>query len=189
MSDSLYWEFRQVLAELEMLPHGTITNYHSSGGGEADTREPTGESSPPHLLWKREWEIAERRGDKNRLHEVHRLATADLDSYRRSTGTGLQAGAVETELEFEDRIIRIGKGWTVEQVAIHCRCTPTFVRRARLKGGVKVDDGTEPEGFELGDSPAEKVRKLDKNGLSERGIEMATGLPKSRIRRLLGKAA
>lgn len=42
---TVYAEFCQVLAELEMLSHGTVTNYAASGGGTgADTRDPTGES-------------------------------------------------------------------------------------------------------------------------------------------------
>lgn len=182
----MYAEVRQVLAELELLSHGTVTNYSSTGGGSGpDTKDPTGESHPPHLRWRSEWEHAT---DDAHREYVLQAARADLRSYRKRDLT-LASAPVESEVELEARIVREGKGWTVAETARHCLCTPTLVRRARLKAGVNAHTGVPPEGTELPDDPAQKVRELDENGMSERQIEMVTGIPKTRIRRLLGKAA
>ena len=191
-------EMRSILARMEMLAHGGVTNYQPTGAGSgADTKPPTGESRPPHEHWRRRWDLAVERDEETELREsapittqrrrVIEKARSDLDSYLKRT-EGLVVG--ETEQELEARIVREGEGWSVEQVAQHCRCTVTFARKARLKGGVSVATGKRPDGLKIDSSDqAERARGYAENGYTERGIAMLTGLSKSTIRRVLGRAA
>jgi hypothetical protein len=195
-------QMRSILAQLELLAHGTITNYSPTGGGHsADTKPPTGESRPPHLHWRERWERAVRDDEEwtidrelvnceeiiKHRKDVIEKAQADLDSYRKRT-EGVVVG--ETEEELEARIVREGEGWSVEQVAQHCRCTVTFARKARLKAGVSVATGKRPDGLKVDSSDQSmRVREYAANGYTERGIALLTGLSKSTIRRLVGKAA
>lgn len=191
-------QMRSILAQLEMVAHGTVTNYSPTGTGNgADTKPPTGELRPPHEHWKRRWDLAVERDEETELRgattiikhrkDVIEKAQADLDSYRKRT-EGVVVG--ETEQELEARVVREGEGWSVEQVAQHCRCTVTFARKARLKAGVSVETGKRPDGFSI-DSPdqVERVRQYAANGYTERQMAMLTKLSKSTIRRVLGRAA
>lgn len=194
-------EMRSILARMELLAHGSITNYSPTGvGGSADTKPPTGESRPPHEHWARRWERAvwddeewtierELVGEEIVKHrkDVIEKAQADLDSYLKRT-EGLVVG--ETEQELKRRVVKEGEGWTVEQTAAHCRCTATFVRRARLQEGVSVETGKRPDGFSVDSTDElERARQYAANGLTERQIAMLTDLSKSTIRRVLGRAA
>lgn len=191
-------QMRSILAQLEMLPHGTITNYSPTGGGHgADTKLPTGELRPPHEHWRRRWDLAVERDEETEQREsapvttqrkrVIEKAQADLASYRKRT-EGLVVG--ETEQELKRRVVKEGDGWTVEQTAAHCRCTATFVRRARLQEGVSVESGKRPDGLSIDSTDElERARQYAANGLTERQIAMLTDLSKSTIRRVLGRAA
>ena len=191
-------QMRQILARMELLPHGSITNYSPTGvGGSADTKPPTGELRPPHEHWKRRWLLAVERDEETEQREATTITThrsdviekaqADLDSYLKRT-EGLVVG--ETEEQLEARIVREGDGWSVGEVAQHCRCTPTFIRKARLKAGVSIETGKQPDGLRA-DSVDQiaHARELARNGLTERQIAFFTGASKSTIRRVLGKAA
>jgi hypothetical protein len=179
-------EFRQTLAELEMLSHGRTQSYAAATApGESEGYgRPPGSEFPPHIVWRSEWMKAK---DDHRRYEVMRLATEELASYRRSSRT--VTVVEETEEELEERVVKTGKGWTVEETARHCRCTPTFVRRARLKAGVNAVTGAQPKDKPQTDDPRERARQLAGEGYTERQIVMLTGLAKTTIRRLLGRAA
>jgi hypothetical protein len=182
---SLPIEFRQVLAELEMLSHGRTQSYAAATAvGESDGYgRPPGEEFPPHLMWRDQWVKAT---DDHRRYEVIRLAGEELATLRK----GRKVKVVEeTELEMEGRVVLKGKGWTVEETARECRCTATFVRRARLKAGVNAKTGEDPPGSPAAVDQRERARQLASQGHTERQIGMLTGLPKTTIRRLLGRAA
>src|SRR4051812_33563359 len=52
-------ELRQVLAELELLSHGTTQGWNKSGrSSERDTRPAGGDSCPPHESFRIDWECA-----------------------------------------------------------------------------------------------------------------------------------
>jgi len=194
-------EMRSILARMELLAHGSITNYSPTGvGGSADAKPPTGESRPPHEHWARRWERAvwddeewtierELVGEEVVKHRknVIEKAQEDLDSYRKRT-EGLVVG--ETEEELEARIVREGEGWSVEQVAQHCRCTVTFARKARLKAGKSVTTGKAPKDVPLdaGDE-IQRVRRLKEEGYTERGIRMILKIGGGKLQRLLREAA
>ena len=192
-------QIRSILAQMEMLAHGTITNYSPTGGGGVpDSKPPTGDGKPPHEHWRKRWE----RAVYDDLEEEHREATtitrhrqrviekaqADLDGYRKRA-EGKIIG--ETEGELEARIVREGEGWTVEQVAQHCRCTPTFARKARLKAGRSVVTGKAPKDMAIDrdDDLRSRALKLKREGVSGRGIRLILGIGGSKLDQLLREAA
>lgn len=177
---------RQVLAELETLSQGTCANW-SPTGRSSDSKggnRPPGDAHPPHVYWREQWDRAVGSYDQEK---VIRSARAELESWRKRPEVTVQ---LETEDELADRIVKEGKGSPVDEIAQHCRCTPTFVRKARLKAGVSLVTGIAPKGVTVEtQDQREQVRELAENGLSERQIGMFTGLGKGTIRRVLGRAA
>ena len=103
--------------------------------------------------------------------------------------TRTQEPLPESMADLEVRVIRDGEGWTVEETAIHFRCTPTFVRRARLKAGANAKTGARGKDAPALETSHEHCERLDEEGMSERQIALATKLSKSTVRRLLGRAA
>lgn len=184
-------EMAEILLAMEMLAGGSITNYSPTGaGGVADSKPPAGvrfdstSDLPMHAYWRAKYERAV---GNYRREQVYRAARAELEAFRKRPKITV---IMETEEELEARIVKEGQGWTVEQVAIHCRCTTTFARKARLKGGVSVTTGNAPASVRIEtDDQRERARKLGEDGMTERQIVMLTGLPKSTIRRVLGRAA
>lgn len=203
----LYRQFRQILAELELLSNVSAASYESNGHSIPHSTPPPGvrldggSRQPPHEYWRERWGRAVRDDEEWTIERelvnceeivkhrksVIKEAQADLDSYRKRT-----EGAVvgETERDLEARIVREGEGWSVEQVAQHCRCTVTFARKARLKAGVSTQTGKAPDGVSIDmEDQRQKAREYAENGYTERQIAMLTKLSKSSVRRALGKAA
>lgn len=185
-------EMRSILARMEMLAHGGVTNYQPTGAGSgADTKPPTGESKPPHEHWKRRWDLAVERDEETEQREAAPITTqrkrviekaqADLDSYRKRT-EGVVVG--ETEEELERRIIVKGKGWSVSDVAQYFRCTPKFVRKARKKAGVDQQDGT---GIVVEmvtrDERAERAKAMRARNMPLRAIAMHLGCDVATVHR------
>jgi hypothetical protein len=185
-------QMRSILAQLEMLSHGAITNYSPTGTGNgADTKPPTGELRPPHEHWARRWTLAVEHDEETELREAtaitsHRenvidKAHADLDSYRKRM-EGVVVG--ETEEELETRIIRTGKGWSVNDVAQYCRCNPKFVRKVRRKAGVDEQNGT---GIVMEmvarDERVERAKAMRERGMPLRAIAMHLGCDVATVHR------
>jgi hypothetical protein len=171
---------RQVLAELELISHGSTQSWNSAGGGkdsEDSTTAPPGEMHPPHLEYLHLWDQAV---DDQARALIRKEAEALLESIR---GHGIDRSRVVGEsLEQEDaRILAEGKDFPVEEVARRFHCTPTRVRRVRL--------AAEQEAFEAAraaeaDAAAE-ARRMEANGLTQRQIALTMDRPRRTIRRWL----
>lgn len=160
---------RQVLAELELVSHGTTAKWNTAGGGENDALLPPGEPDPPHLFYRDRYQVAE--GDDQRTRVLDAAIEA-LEGHRKSRRIEVQE---ETASEFNRRARRlIADGWTVEEVALHTRSTPTRVRRA-LAAKDDESDGV--------------IHRLHAEGRSVRYIAMRTGIAKSTVHRILRQAA
>jgi hypothetical protein len=192
-------DFRQILGELEVLSHGSTQSFAAAPGAGSDEGygRPPGDEFPPHIIWRREWDTnsrEEREGKrtpaqaKERREEILRHARDELVAFRKRD---LAKAVVieETTDELEQRVVKTGKGWTVEETARECRCTTTFVRRARLKAGANAVTGVIPEDKPEPVDQRERCKQLADDGFSERQIHMLTELPKTTIRRILGRAA
>jgi len=172
---------RQVLAELELTSQGSTQSWNSSGhgGGESDKVYPFGDQFPPHIEWRERYERATT--DDARQQVIDDAGRALRGIIRR---TKVTPGREETEKQFAARVISTGRGFGVGEVATAMRCTPTRVRRIRLANGVSLDFG-----LTLTVDVEQRCRDLEGRGMTERQIGMLTGLAKSRVRRVLGRAA
>lgn len=190
--EALPLELRQILAELELLSHGTTANLAPTGAasdGEGDGCPP-GERWPPHLKWREQWEGAT---DDDGRRAVLRGARAELHALTHRAEVKVRG---ETEAELEERIVKDGAGWSVEEVATRMRCTPTFVRKARLKDGKSIKTGEDPASARpvaavqpTTSEQRERIRRLAHLECSERTIAAQVGVSKSTVRRIMGKAA
>jgi hypothetical protein len=184
---------RQILARMEILAHGGVTNYQPTGAGSgADTKPPTGESKPPHEHWARRWTLAVERDLEAEQREAttitrHRKdviekAQADLDSYLKRRKDAVVVG--ESQDALESRIVSKGKGWSVSDVAQYTRCNPKFVRRARKKAGVSEVDGTGlvAETVTRGER-AERAKAMRARNIPLRAIAMHLGCDVATVHR------
>jgi hypothetical protein len=118
---------RQIAAELELLSHGATTSFGASSSGVPGSREPSGESRPPHLQFLAEWDA---KGDSvlERWNET-------LKAWK-GGGKVRPAGVSEREIVLTD-----GEGFSPDDVAMRYRLTATTVRKWRLEDGRNVDTG------------------------------------------------
>jgi hypothetical protein len=196
---TLVGQFRQILAELELLSYGSTANWSPTGRSRGGSYgKPPGSEHPSHEHWRERWERAvwddmeeeQREATTITRHRrrVIEKAQADLDSYRkRAEGKIVE----ETASELEARIVREGDGWAVADTALHCRCTTTFVRKARLKAGRSVVTGKAPKDplIAADDDLRQRALKLKREGVSGRGIRLILGIGGSKLDQLLREAA
>jgi hypothetical protein len=184
LSVTIRHQIHQVLIELELVSHGTTANWSPTGRGGGGPALPPGELRPPHVYWRERWLDAVDEEDQRRVLAGARV---ELASLRKRSEVKIR---VETEEELEARIVREGLGEPVDIVATAMRCTGTFVRKARLKAGVSVTTGHAPKDVTVGTmDQQEHARELAENGMTERQIQFITRLPKTTVRRILGRAA
>lgn len=145
---------------------------------------PAGGKHAPHIQYREEWDRAITLDEEQRVYSA---AKKELEAWTRRQSTAIVAG--ETQDQLEKRIAKEGEGWTVEEVAQHCRVTPTFVRRARLKDGRDVRTGVKPEDVKSVFEAEDRALDLAAKGYTERQIAMLTKLSKTTVRRVCGKAA
>lgn len=184
---SLERQIRQVLAELELISHGSTQSWNASGGhtGEPDDQVAMlagHPDTPPHLYWRHRFAAS----TASQHAELLEHARAELDAYKRSNR--IDPAYTDREL-LEQRILNEGAGWTPDEVARVMRCPASHVRKVRVRDGRNADDGKR---IALSDVPADQrdqARDLLTNGMTERQVQLITGLSKSTIRRINGKAA
>jgi len=140
---------RQVLANLELLMHGTTTNFSSEGGGDGSgTKQPTGELHPPHLLWRERWEQAASDDARRRVLEN---AKADLESYRKGTKSTVEG------MNWEELILADGEGYSPEMVAQRYGISEHHVRRMRKRHDRGTEDGIETNPKAKQETTTEKI--------------------------------
>lgn len=133
---------REVLARLEMLAQGTTQRFDASGGGTGDHMPiALPDREYPHLYWR--IRILDARDDYARRKALEG-AIEELDGWRRRVVW--TNSTIETWDELVSRIVEEGSGWSVREVANHCRCSERQVVRARNESGVSVDKGQALDG-------------------------------------------
>lgn len=174
-------EFRQILAEMELLSHGSVTAYNSSGRGESDVVVPQGEAHPPHIEFAARYE---QERDDERRRRVLEEARRYLQDWKRRTSPVVDDGSSE-----DDWIVRDGEGYEAEQVARKFNTTVSRVRKLRMADDRDTEFGL-PSRFapRLAATP-DRIRNLADQGCTERQIAFQVGVSKSTVRRALGKAA
>ena len=153
---------------------GTVTRYEVRAGAEA-MPGPQGEARPPgelfYLMWRKAGSEAERALIIERAEQAHAAWVKRPEPPPEG----------ETLDELEARVLS-HEGWEAKDVAMALRCTPTFVRRVRLRHDRSMDTG-KVEGS------LEHARELLDRGYSLRQVAMLTGIPKSTLHEALDRAA
>lgn len=168
---------RQILAELELISHGSTQSWNSAGGhGESTAVLPYGESNPPHV-YLRELYVAQTT-DPGRARVVTRITLA----LREARGQIDRSHVVGETREHEDaRMIKQGEGFTPEEVANRFNCTPSRVRRARLAAGRSQDTGKAIHTATDADDGRIEALRMKDQGMSVRQIAMVLSQPKSTV--------
>jgi hypothetical protein len=168
---------RQLLAELELIAHGSCQAWNSAGGhGESTTVLPFGELHPPHITLRILY--IEQHTDAGRSSVVKAMED-ELEAVRGHVDRSHVVG--ESREDEDKRIVKQGEGFNADEVALRFNCTPTRVRRARLAAGRSPRDGTAPRAsVEVEDGQTEALR-MKAQGMSVRAIAMVLVLPKSTI--------
>jgi hypothetical protein len=174
---------RILLAELELLSHGSTQSWNATGGGESEggTGHPPGDQHPPHLELRKLY--LKQSTDEGRA-SVEKTMRATLKEYR---GTAVDRSCVvgETREQENDRILRTGEGFTADEVARRFNCTPTRVRRLRLAKG-RDTLGHKPGGSFVSPTSDEECerearRMKSQLGMSVRAIALALHRPSSTV--------
>jgi hypothetical protein len=150
---------RQIAAELELLSHGATTSFGASGSGVPGSREPSGESRPPHLAFLADWD---RNGDS-----VLERWNQTLKSWK-GGGKVRPAGVSEREIVLTD-----GEGFSPDDVAMRYRLTASMVRKWRLEDGRNVDTG----------------KRVTAKGKTQQEIAAELGVSQPTVHRLLKRVA
>jgi hypothetical protein len=184
-------EFAQVLLNLELVSSGTVQRIGHSTRGEGENPWPAGCKGAEFLWFRGRWNAAYTDDARRKVLAEARDALRCLTGRDERTKI-LQALAVEESKDDRDaRIVKQGEGWSTKDAAIHFRVAEADVRRARLGAdpprepalGLLVVARTEKL------DELERVRALKERGMTERQIVSVTRIPKSTVRRLLGRAA
>jgi hypothetical protein len=163
---------RPLLANLELVSSAPTQRLGAvvTGGRTWEHSQPPGESHP---LWEH---FSERlRGAETLPAGLAIIAEmTDALTYARRRPMATVTG--ETADDLAERIIEDGEDWAPSDVALAMRCTPTFVRRARLA------HNRDPESGQLLDKadPWALARELH-GRRSLRTIERLTGIPRSTL--------
>lgn len=178
-------EYRQVLAEFELISHGAVVSWDSNGHGKAGSRPPTGwvpvkgESEPPHVFWAERWVLEPVSGRPALLADAREA----LRSYK------VRVAPAETDdSSLEDWVVEDGEGFAVAQVASKFGIAETRVRRIRLKADREAEFGLPLKFAQHRDNSRERVLNLAAQGCTLRQIEMQTGKPRETVRRWLKEA-
>lgn len=198
-------QLRQTLAELELCSVTSAASLQASGRDTSDDiggRRPPGDNHPPQDHYRHEWE---RLGREQEAAQLEGLPTIRFDRYRqellerareelasiRKQQKHVEIQA-ETDVALSKRIVREGDGFSVREVALALRVTETRVRRAVVELGADLSTGRIRRMVvaQAADGDAhEHARRLAASGMTERQIRMVTGLPKTAVRLILGRAA
>ena len=174
-------EFRQILAEMEMLGYGKTQAFNTSGGGRSENPDPTptGESWPMHLRWRAEWAKTKPAARPDLVRD----ARTELEAWKLRCVTF-------TDDEFDETawIIEDGAGHKPEDVARRYNTTPTRIRRLRVKHGRDSETG-EQAVAQISESASRETRvvMLTQRGLSSREVAAQVGLHKTQVLRILAR--
>ena len=144
-------------------------------GSAPSSSAPNGDDTPA-AYWRARFARAQ---TQRELDELVQLARAELRRIRRRTFPAL---AYDTADELAERVINEGEGVAAADVSIALRCTPTFVRRAR------ISHGREPERGRIVHVSALEPGALRAAGLSIRQVSAVLGVPRSTVHEQLARA-
>lgn len=181
MNDTLPTEFRQTLANLEMLSHGGTSGWNKSSPPSDPDRSPHGESFPPHEEHLIDWYC---QTDNLGRRRVMREARQALEHWSRRTIPAKPK--LEPIHERNDEIRKTGAGWEASEVARHFRIPVREVIEIRKRAGLDPSTGRQ---VRVGESKRVRVLRLLGEGLSQSEIAVATGSSRQSVSQMLKRAA
>lgn len=150
-------QIRLVLANLELLSHGTTASWNPSGGRSAESSAvgPPGDSRPPHLIYRARFDKAVSDDERRQV-----LRQAEDELLRLRGGNHRPAAVSRTDAEIlADQILEEGRGSTPAEVSQRYRCTPGHVRRVRMHNGRNSETGAVLDALSLTDQQAMVIRR------------------------------
>lgn len=185
---SLEAQFRNVLANLELLMHGKTASFDAptSGSRERDPR-PQGESHPPHLRFRALWvDCGE---DVGCRLEVLETAQKTLEGAKKRPKPPEVDGWTR-EVRFKE-ILKEGAGWPVQEVAVALNVPASEVREARKLADLNPETGLAFR--EILDRSAEErkreAERMRRTGMKATQIALVLGVHPDTVRRDLGRKA
>lgn len=176
-------EFRQILAELELLSHGKTQTWNKTAHGTDRDPKPQGESRPPHLEYRDRYERA--RDDLGRDH-VRSEARKTLNEWKGTTATKTKQAKQEPAHLRRQEILKKGEGWDASDVARVYRTSVREIIDIRKDAARDPSTGRVPPAEE---DATDQARRLKDNGLNVRQIAAYQGVEPSTVSRRLKKAA
>ena len=138
-----------------------------------ESAAPTGESRPLADTLALELKLAA--DDVRAIERVLRHASDELARIKRRPLANLHC---ETAVDLAELVVARGQGFTALEVSVALRCTPTFVRRARLAAGVEPERG---RAVRVNGHGLERGVGLVANGMSVRAAAAVVGVAKSTL--------
>jgi hypothetical protein len=178
---------RVALARLELTATGTTPNPRGTGGGHPA-------SAPPPVCGSGHWELRRRLRDATTIEELARIERAATLEWEHLTGRGtadLERGAGVTL----EQLVLEAVSHDAQAVAWRWSIDIARVRRIRARAKLDPETGRALEVVVAENATkdaaqrAARVVELDRRGLTERQIADVVDLPKSKVRRMLGRAA
>jgi len=176
---------RSLLAQLELISHGSTASWNPAGGHSEPAALPFGESRPPHLTLRDKY--LEQDDDAGRTRVVD-LMHKELREARGHVDRSQVVG--ETREQEDARILKEGAGFEADEVARRFNCTPTRVRRLRQAESLDTL-GRKTDDLEIDNVDREQKAWHMKHvlGMSEARIAFALGEHRTTVTRWLKKAA
>ncbi len=178
-------QMRAVLLELTLLMHGSTTSWSPTTSGDRDRDpRPSGDSYPPAEEYRDHYQHAH--GELAR-RRILKAARDELDRWR---GHGTQRHAGETQEQLDKRILRDGKDFDPQTVAVRFDTNAGRIRKLRIANGHHPETGKPlPDAKANKIETPERVIELSLQGCTLRQIETLTGVPRMTVSRMLGRAA
>jgi hypothetical protein len=179
-TDPMPRHFRQTLAELELISHGTTARWNPTGG-EGEAAMPPGESQPPHLTYRHAWQTA----TPARRHTIEKAAAHELERLR---GHGITNPHDRPSVTVETKVIA-ATGYQAEHVAESTGLAANHVRRIRQRVGQDPETGLTPIRQDPAAVDPQRVLELHAQGCTHRQIGTIVGVSKSTVERIIKNAA
>lgn len=174
-------EFRQVLAELELLSHGSVQAWNKTAPGVDRNPRPHGETLPPHEEFAIDWWCAGSADARVDVLEAARRYLKEWKGHKRSAPT-----KVRTQAEI-DREMRSFTGWTPREIAKRTGNVVTEGMVMKWRRAHAVDPST---GYQVKvESKREQVVRLNSDGMKAAEIATITGTTRQAVSQMLKRAA
>lgn len=173
-------DVRQILAELEMLSHGSTQAWNKTAPASERDLRPAGEAHPPHLEYRRQYEQATSDLERDRVRQAAKRTLREWKGEQRAHAQQ------EPEHLRRQEIIRRGEGWDASEVARVYKTSVREIINIREAAGRDPSTGKIPPAEE---DATDQARRLFESGMTVRQIAGYQKVEPSTVSRRIRKAA